>query len=142
MDSFDTFDTFDGSKPNLISKTTLKELEKTIGLNNNEMDDKMLNGIGSFYENYISPNLFPIIVICLLILYLTIKYIIKRDRDEKNKKIKLSKTKIIKQPINDNKQTNDKKIIENNTEIVDNDTNSTPDISNIISEDYILTDSE
>lgn len=132
----DIFDTFEGTQPNLISKTTIKELEDTLGLNNNIDNERMLNGIGSFYDNYIAPNLFPIIVICLLILYLTIKYVIKRDKDEQNKKIRMARHK--KQEVK--QEVKQIEMIKNNTD--DDNTSSTPDISNMISEDYLLTESE
>jgi len=77
-------DTFDGSKPNLISNKTLKDIESNLDIPGITESNKVINGLGTFYENYILPNMFPLIVIFLLILYLTIKYIIKKDREEKD----------------------------------------------------------
>jgi hypothetical protein len=77
-------DTFDGSKPNLISSKTLKDIESNLDIPGITESNKVINGLGTFYENYILPNMFPLIVIFLLILYLTIKYIIKKDREEKD----------------------------------------------------------
>lgn len=81
-------DTFDGSVPNLVSSKTLKDIESRLdnSLTHTPSSNKVINGLGEFYSNYISPNLFPLIVIGLLVLYLTIKYIIKRDKEEKNMK--------------------------------------------------------
>ena len=77
-------DTFDGSKPNLISSKTIKELESKLDdLPVFNEGNKILNGLETFYEKYIIANMFPLIVITLLILYLIIKYILKKDRDEK-----------------------------------------------------------
>jgi len=76
-------DSFDGSVPNLISKRTLEDIDSYLNIPYKDSENKVINGLGAFYNNYISPNLFPIIVITLLIIYLTIKYILKRDREEK-----------------------------------------------------------
>jgi len=76
-------DTFDGSKPDLISNKTIKDIEAKLDTSDDEEGNRVLNGLGFFYSEYIAPNMFPIIVILLLIIYLTIKYILKKDREER-----------------------------------------------------------
>jgi uncharacterized membrane protein len=135
----DVFDTFDGSKPNLISGKTLRDIESTLNIPDNIDDsNKVLNGIGNFYNEYVVPNLFPLIVISLFIIYLTIRYILKRDREErdekeedKEKKRDRVKKHIIKVDLDD--VTNKKKETYNDNQI---------DISDIISDDYLLTDDD
>ena len=103
-------DTFDGSKPNLINGDVIRKLESELNIDMHDEGNKVLNGIGNFYTTYILPNMFPIIVICLLIIYLFIKYVIKKDRDEamqnelKNKKKKKNKHDTIKNEKNKNKE--------------------------------------
>jgi uncharacterized membrane protein len=77
--------TFDGSKPNLISKKTIKDIESMLNLPDLYKNDNKLNvnNIGSFYDNYILPNLFPIIVIFILVIYLSIKYVLKNKKEAK-----------------------------------------------------------
>jgi large-conductance mechanosensitive channel len=131
-------DTFDGSKPNLISSKVIKDIESKLDCPTSDDGNKVINGIGYFYHNYISPNMFPIIIISVLILYLTIKYVLKRDREEKEEFSEKKKKK---------KNKNKKNTAHNVTKtIVDNqldfgaDGNNDPDISDIISDDYLLTD--
>lgn len=76
-------ETFDGSVPNLISKRTLEDIDSYLNVPYKDSENKVINGLGAFYNNYISPNLFPIIVISLLVIYLSIKYVLKKDREEK-----------------------------------------------------------
>lgn len=92
LENFESFDTFDGSQPNLVSNKLIADIEARLKLNSpsNNNTNKVINGLGTFYNDYILPNLFPIIVITLLVLYLTIKYILKRDREEKAKLAKLN----------------------------------------------------
>ena len=66
-------DPFDGNIPNLINNKTLKDIEMDLDIPFEEKSNNMINGFGSFYTKYIEPNLFPLIVILLLVLYLTIK---------------------------------------------------------------------
>lgn len=129
-------DTFDGSIPNLVSSKTLKDIETKLNVpDSNDNGNRMINGIGAFYTEYIAPNLFPLIVISLLIIYLTIKYVLKRDReerkereDEQNDKRELTKQHMLKIDPDDvlNKKAD---------EIPTN-------ISDMISDDYLLTDEE
>lgn len=90
LENFESFETFDGSRPNLVNNKLVADIEARLKLNapSNNNSNKVINGLGTFYNDYILPNLFPIIVISLLIIYLTIKYILKRDREEKAKQAK------------------------------------------------------
>jgi hypothetical protein len=131
---------FNGNTPNLINNKTLKDIELDLDVPFEEKSNNMINGIGSFYSNYIEPNLFPLIVISLLALYLTIKYIIKRDREENEiLNTEDSDTEDMKQVIR--QVIRKKKPILHKPEIQPG--NNKPDDSNIsdmISDDYLLTD--
>jgi len=85
--------TFDASsKPDLISTKTLKQLNKTCQIGGTHAPEWSSN-MNDFYLTYIQPNMFPIIVFGLIILFLSIKYILKQERkkvkpSKKHKKIK------------------------------------------------------
>jgi large-conductance mechanosensitive channel len=142
----DTY-TFDGSKPNLISNKTIKDIESRLDIPFNE-ENKVIIGIGSFYNNYILPNMFPIIVISLLALYLTIKYVLKKDREEKDEEDEIKyehnkKTKklMLKTDIDEllkEKENYQKYINKNEKEKHVNKNKS--NISDLISDDYLLSD--
>jgi hypothetical protein len=113
--------TFDGSKPNLIDNKIIKEIEEALNINYDE--NKLFNGVGSFYSNFIQPNLFPIIVISFLVIYLAIKYVIKKDREEKNKE-KISTNKSIdSNHTNNDKVSDTKKNIQKISTNISNDSN-------------------
>ena len=82
-------DPFIGIKPDLVNQKLLKDIEMKLNVDNDyvfsENPDNLVTVVGGFYTNFVEPNLFPIIVISLLLIYLTIKYIIKVDKEEKNK---------------------------------------------------------
>lgn len=71
--------------PRLVSKKTIKKLgkifQKPIVNEPNWKDNVLL-----FYNNNIKPNLFALIIFFVIFLYLTIKYIQKQQKDEKEKK--------------------------------------------------------
>ena len=95
-------ETFHGSKPDLVSKNMIKEIEDKLNVTHNDDNNKVIDGIGHFYSNYIRPNLFPLIVVGLLLLYLTIKYIMKKDREEREADPKTKSKKNDKQKKNKN----------------------------------------
>lgn len=143
-------DPFNGDTPNLINNKTLKDIEIDLNIPFEEKSNNMINGIGSFYTNYIESNMFPLIVISLLALYLTIKYVIKRDREENNSlstytddsDTDISSIIIKKKPITKKKGIILKKKPKVNKQIT-KPGNTIPDDSNIsdmISDDYLLTD--
>lgn len=134
----DTLDTFDGSKPNLINSKTIKDIETKLNTtNNNNGGNKMINGIGVFYNEYIAPNLFPLIVISLLIIYLTIKYVLKRDREEREE---IEET--------EDEQNNKRERIKKHMvkidpdEIINKPDEMPANISDMISDEYLLTDED
>jgi hypothetical protein len=132
-------DTFDGSLPNLISAKTIKDIEAPLSnLSDNVEGNKVINGLGNFYSNYISPNLFPLIVIGLLVLYLTIKYVLKKDREEKEDieiKQEIKKKKVKKMMVR----------VDPDEMIIRNKISETPEkvgIADMISDDYLITDDQ
>lgn len=129
-------DPFTGPKPNLISKRTIRDFETQINQPFDKDEPKILDGIGSFYSNYVQPNMFPLIVISLLIIYITIKYILKKDREEREEKDKE------KEDVRDNI----KHMMIKDTNLDDNDEDffydKKTEISDIISDDYLITDSD
>jgi hypothetical protein len=138
-------DPFNGDTPNLINNKTLKDIEIDLNIPFEEKSNNMINGIGSFYTNYIESNMFPLIVISLLALYLTIKYVIKRDREENNSLSTYTDAPIIrikKKPTTKKKGIILKKKPKVNKQLT-KPGNTIPDDSNIsdmISDDYLLTD--
>lgn len=83
--NFELLEPFEGVQPNLISKKILNEIENKINtpiINNNYV----IKGIGSFYNEYILPNMFPLIMLSILCIYLVIKYILKKDKEQKKQK--------------------------------------------------------
>lgn len=162
-------DTFDGSKPDLVSSRTIKEIEAKLDVPDNDEGNRIINGLGSFYANYIAPNMFPLIVIGLLILYLTIKYILKRDREEREEDEEENEVKnncIKKQMVSVDPDKLLKNIMENTNDIKNNNRNDNGnenniendneddnesenenrdrniDISDMISDDYLLTNDD
>jgi hypothetical protein len=79
------FETFDNTQPNLISKKVLNDIDNLCSKPKIEHKNKVLVGISSFYDVYISPNMFPIIMLSIFCTYLLIKYILKKNKDMKRK---------------------------------------------------------
>jgi flagellar biosynthesis/type III secretory pathway M-ring protein FliF/YscJ len=130
----DTFETFDGSKPNLISSRTLKDIEIKLSVPDHDNGkNRILDGIGSFYSNYVEPNLWALIVISLLIIYLTIRYILKKDREEREEEEEKQEKK---------REKNKQHMLKANPEEVIKESSETPDMADIISDDYLLTEDE
>ena len=78
---------YSNTKPQLVSSKILKQLGKTFKVPKIEQT-KWTDSMSNFYEEYIRPNLFALIVFALLTIFLTIKYIIKNDRHKKKAIIK------------------------------------------------------
>ena len=142
------YSTFDGSCPKLVSNKLIKEIESKLKLSTKDDGNRIINSVGSFYNEYVSPNMFPIIVLTLLVIYLLIKYIIKRDREEREEREKLEKeNKDVKESITQHMiKTNN--IEDGNTKIkTDNERinildqiNDDVDIADLISDDYLIDD--
>jgi len=95
MDKFSNnflyFDKLDEA-PNLISNNTINEIQKTINggiletpsLSASIVPEKIVNdGASNFYDNYIKPNMFFIILATLFLLFLYWKYETKNSTHEK-----------------------------------------------------------
>jgi hypothetical protein len=135
-------DTFDGSKPNLISSKTIEKFENQynpIQIDNNNI---IISNNESFYKRYIRPNMFAIIVISLFVLYLFIKYTLKKNKEkdfdgDNDDEINFDEdfTKLI--------LKDDLKRLSKLTNDIDEDINiniKDDDLSDLISDDYLLTD--
>ena len=152
--------TFDGSQPILVSYETIKGIEDKLNVPFENDDNKVLNGIGNFYTEYVQPNMFPIIVVSILCVYLFIKYILKQDREDKEivdkkaiakEKARRRKAKQIYKAITgsnvkhndhvDHADRNPHAERSNHTDPVKK-TLEDPDIANYISDDYLLTDTD
>ena len=77
--------TFDGSQPVLVSYDTIRDIESKINVPFDGDENRVLDGLGHFYNEYVLPNMFPLLVISILCIYLIIKYILKQDREEKER---------------------------------------------------------
>ena len=78
---------YSNTKPELVSSKLLHNMEKIFGnYTNNITDNTWQNNMGHFYTNYVQPNLFPIIVIALMAIYLAIRYILKENKTKRKKK--------------------------------------------------------
>ena len=80
--------------PRLVSKKTIKKLGKIFQkpiINEPTWRDNLL----SFYTENIKPNLFAIIIFICIFVYLMIKYLLKKEKDEFVKKDKINKIKKI-----------------------------------------------
>jgi len=134
---------FIGSEPDLINNRIIVELENQLNRHHAPIDLNIFKGVGSFYNNFIEPNMFPIIVITLLVLYLTIKYVIKRDNDEKNNDEKniadLDSDADINANINDVEKIHHTISRKKNHQDNNHQDNN---LSQHISDDYLLTESE
>jgi len=136
--------TFDGSTPNLISSRTLKDIETKLNVPDTvDNGNRVFNGIGHFYNEYILPNLFALIVVSLLIIYLAIRYILKRDREEKGEEKNEEKDEEDEDiSEKEERQHRTKKHMVKIDPDTINDKEVQPDISDIISDDYLLTDDD
>lgn len=137
-------DTFDGSLPDLISNKMIKNIESRLDVTRGNDNNHVINGLGSIYNNYIAPNLFPIIVVSLLCIYLTIKYVLKKDREEKDVNLPAnSKTKkIMFKHGNTERSAGDHDHCNAERSADDRCNSNNNNISDIISDDYLLTDSD
>lgn len=73
---------FSGSRPVLINSKVLKDINEPLNAPE-DMGPTWGQSIGNVYCDYIRPNMFAIIVIFLISLYLFIRYLIKKDKDSK-----------------------------------------------------------
>lgn len=77
---------FSNSKPDLINKKTVRSMEKMLSFKNPIRELSVIDSFASFYDTYISPNIFVLILLILFCLFLAYKYIAKQTKiDEDNK---------------------------------------------------------
>lgn len=77
---------FSGSKPNLINENVLKTIELEITSNVN-IPETTGEHLVKLYDKYIKHNLFAIMVILFIIIFLSIRYAIKKYNDKNNTSI-------------------------------------------------------
>jgi hypothetical protein len=82
MDIFDNTKFFSGTKPKLINEKALKSIDKLF--DNNAANITMTNEEHLFkiFETYIKPNLFPIVIVIIISIYLFIRYFLKKYNEE------------------------------------------------------------
>ena len=75
---------FTGSNPSLINSKMIQDIQKELQFSDNKQQKVTLGvSCSNFYNNYISHNSFPLLVLFLIGLYLFIKYHIKKDKENK-----------------------------------------------------------
>lgn len=92
--------------PRLVSKKTMRRLTKAFDVPKMS-NSTWIDNLYFFYKEYIRPNLFGLIVLFLMAIFLIVKYLLKQEKDEKNerqynlikKKIKQLKKKILQQKL-------------------------------------------
>lgn len=70
---------FSGSMPNLVSDKVIKKITKIF---KDAESVTVTNHLSNFYDNYIKPNLFALLMFVTLALFLTVKYFVKKYKDE------------------------------------------------------------
>jgi len=71
-------DIFSKSKPDLVNHKTIRQISK-IFQTTGKQEPSWKDNMSHFYVNYIQPNLFPLIVILLVIIFLSIRYLLKQE---------------------------------------------------------------
>ncbi len=85
-------DFFSGSQPNLITNQTLEKMENMLKNSPNDVKNvKLADNLNTFYENYISPNLFFFILFTILAIYLYYRYWAKNKQHKEDLIEKLAK---------------------------------------------------
>lgn len=79
-------DLFSRTKPELVNPKSLKQINKLYNLTSGERIPTFGENLLYFYDNYIFPNLFPLVVLLVVALFLTIRYMLKKHRQENFKK--------------------------------------------------------
>jgi len=71
-------DIFSKSKPDLVNHKTIRQISKIFQATGKQ-EPSWKDNMNHFYVNYIQPNLFPLIVILLVIIFLSIRYLLKQE---------------------------------------------------------------
>lgn len=77
---------FSGATPNLINKNALETINKIL---NNNINQEIPTGEHLFqiYNEYIKPNLFALLIIIIISLFLFIRYVIKQHNENKEQNL-------------------------------------------------------
>jgi len=76
---------FSNSKPNLISEKCVRKLDKIL---ENVKTTSVTSHMSNIYNDYIKPNLFGILVVVFIGIFLLIMYIVKKYKEENYEDIK------------------------------------------------------
>jgi hypothetical protein len=103
---------FSGIKPNLINEKALKSISKILDESTIYNQPTTGENLLKLYENYIKPNMFGLLVIVIISIFLFIRYIIKKYNESTDIEIDLNEE--VSQ--NNQKKENNKNIenVENN----------------------------
>lgn len=130
-------DFFSGSQPNLITNQTLEKMENMLKSSPNDVKNvKLADNLNTFYENYISPNLFFFILFTILAIYLYYRYWAKNKQQKEDLIEKLAKKIKRKEKASENKNLLNQQIVENKTNIINND-NVMDDVPSQVFEPFI-----
>lgn len=72
---------FSNSKPDLINKKTMRNIEKMLVIQNPVKELTVIDSFFSFYENYISPNIFVLILLIMFGMFLAYRYLAKQNKE-------------------------------------------------------------
>lgn len=81
-------DIFSRPEPKLVNPTILKQFNKIIK-NATKNEVTWSDNIVHFYNNYIKQNLFPLLVLIIVAIFLLIRYLLKQTNDQIYKKHKI-----------------------------------------------------
>ena len=112
-------------KPDLVSNKTFRKINKIFQepvVNEPTWEDNLM----LFYTDYIKPNLFPLIVLIILIIFLSIKYLLKENKEKRKKKHKTNNEKTT----NESKKDYTLSFGDTYESIIDEISNSSDNISN------------
>jgi len=114
---------FTNSRPNLINDEIIKNI-KNLSVNNENINVKSVEwteSLSNFYYAYIKPNVFGIIIIICIIIFLSYKYFSKNKKKEiKNKKEKITKEEVPKERVTAIETINEEKEPELNNDDIEN----------------------
>jgi hypothetical protein len=110
-------DFFSGKQPDLISAQTMKELTNTLQPSGKQKIKFVhwTDGLSGFYQKFIEQNIFAIVILIIVCIFLFIRYLMKKDRIKKEKFTNFNPSKKLKNQKNYNYYVpNDVPILHNN----------------------------
>lgn len=129
--------------PNLISEKAIKDIGNFYQIPDTDTGvQDVIHGMSYFYNQYVQPNLFPLLVILFLIIYLMIKYIIKQEKEENINNKNNKGDKGDKSDKNGRSEKNDDKKEKKSKKVILEDRVEKKRISDMISDEYLLDDLE